>query len=167
MVDGELAALVEPAGHPDAHVQDRVRGDPGGPDIEDALRHAPLDEFAVAALVVAAATGGVGADAVLDFVGATATLELAAATLRPGGELALVGGGGGQLTVRKPGFRPPGFRLSLPYWGTRPELAEVIAPARSGALRVETDHSPLSAAPQAFDRLRRGGVRGRVVLVPD
>ncbi|MFE9295922.1 hypothetical protein [Streptomyces niveus] len=36
----------------------------------------------------------------LDFVGATATLELAAATLRPGGELALVGSGGGQLTVR-------------------------------------------------------------------
>ncbi|MFI2291686.1 zinc-binding dehydrogenase [Streptomyces niveus] len=55
----------------------------------------------------------------------------------------------------------------MPFWGTRPELAEVIAPARSGALRVETDHSPLSAAPQAFDRLRRGGVRGRVVLVPD
>ncbi|MFE3138680.1 NAD(P)-dependent alcohol dehydrogenase [Streptomyces scopuliridis] len=111
--------------------------------------------------------GGVGVDAVLDFVGDTATLELAAATLRPGGELALVGSGGGQLTVRKPGFLPPGFRLSLPFWGTRPELADVIALARSGTLRVETNHSPLSAAPQAFDRLRQGGVRGRVVLVPD
>ncbi|MFG2175951.1 phosphotransferase [Streptomyces niveus] len=93
--------------------------------------------------------------------------HVGSATLRPGGELALVGSGGGQLTVRKPGFLPPGFRVSLPFWGTRPELAEVIALARSGALRVETDHSPLSAAPQAFDRLRRGGVWGRVVLVPD
>ncbi|MFJ9179271.1 alcohol dehydrogenase catalytic domain-containing protein [Streptomyces sp. NPDC102360] len=111
-------------------------------------------------------TGGAGVDAVLDFAGTTATLELAAAALRPGGELALVGSGGGQLAVRKPGFLPPGFRLSLPFWGPRPDLTEVIALARSGALKVETQRFPLSAAPEAFARLRRGGVRGRAVLVP-
>jgi propanol-preferring alcohol dehydrogenase len=105
-------------------------------------------------------------DAVLDFAGTTATLELAAAALRPGGGLALVGSGGGQLTVRKPGFLPPGFRLSLPFWGPLPELPEVIALARSGAVRVETEHFPLSAAPEAFARLRRGQVRARAVLVP-
>ncbi|MHA5050630.1 zinc-binding dehydrogenase [Streptomyces sp. SD15] len=98
---------------------------------------------------------------------AVATLELATDVLRPGGELALVGSGGGQLTVRKPGFLPPGFRLSLPFWGTRPELAEVIALARSGALPVETEAYPLSAATEAVGRLRRGEVRGRAVLVPD
>ncbi|MFF0401293.1 NAD(P)-dependent alcohol dehydrogenase [Streptomyces sp. NPDC005248] len=112
-------------------------------------------------------SGGVGVDAVFDFVGSTATLEMATAALRPSGELALVGSGGGQINVRKPGFLPPGFRLSLPFWGTRPELAEVIALARSGALRVETERFPLSAAPRAFDRLRQGQVRGRAVLVPD
>ncbi|MEU6421473.1 MULTISPECIES: NAD(P)-dependent alcohol dehydrogenase [Streptomyces] len=119
------------------------------------------------AQVLRAQADGVGVDAVLDFAGTTATLELATSTLRPGGELALVGSGGGQLTVRKPGFLPPGFRLSLPFWGPRPELAEVLTLAHSGALRVETEHFPLSAAPEAFGRLRNGKVRARAVLVPD
>ncbi|MEV7733021.1 NAD(P)-dependent alcohol dehydrogenase [Streptomyces sp. NPDC088921] len=119
------------------------------------------------ARVLKAETGGVGVDAVLDFVGNEATFALAVQLLRPGGELAVVGSGGGRLTVRKPGFLPAGFRLSLPFWGTRPELAEVIALARAGSLHVETEQFPLSAAPEAFGRLRRGRVRGRAVLLPD
>ncbi|MEU1802906.1 NAD(P)-dependent alcohol dehydrogenase [Streptomyces sp. NPDC019937] len=119
------------------------------------------------ARVLRARGGGAGADAVLDFVGTAETLELATGILRPGGELALVGSGGGRLTVSKPGAQPPGFRLSLPFWGPRPQLAEVVALARSGALPVETERFPLSAAPEAIDRLRRGRVRGRAVLVPD
>ncbi|MGP4044100.1 NAD(P)-dependent alcohol dehydrogenase [Streptomyces sp. 2A115] len=119
------------------------------------------------ARVLSARSGGAGVDAVLDFVGTTQTMELAAGVLRPGGELAVVGSGGGRLTVSKPGVLPPGFRLSLPFWGTRPELAEVVALARSGAIHVETERFPLSAAPEAIDRLRRGRVRGRAVLVPD
>ncbi|MEV0219147.1 NAD(P)-dependent alcohol dehydrogenase [Streptomyces sp. NPDC050704] len=111
-------------------------------------------------------SGGAGADAVLDFVGTTETLELATGILRPGGELAVVGSGGGRLTVSKPGVLPPGFRLSLPFWGSRPELVEVVALARSGAIHVETEQFPLSAAPEAIDRLRRGLMRGRAVLVP-
>ncbi|WP_413104325.1 NAD(P)-dependent alcohol dehydrogenase [Streptomyces sp. Inha503] len=114
-----------------------------------------------------ARSGDVGADAVLDFVGTAQTLELAIGVLRPGGELALVGSGGGSLTVSKPGVLPAGFRLSLPFWGTRHELAGVVTLARSGALRVETESLPLSAAPEAIDRLRRGAARGRTVLVPD
>ncbi|MBI0293587.1 NAD(P)-dependent alcohol dehydrogenase [Streptomyces sp. PRKS01-29] len=114
-----------------------------------------------------ARSGDVGADAVLDFVGTARTLELAAGVLRPGGALALVGSGGGSLTVAKPGVLPPGFRLSLPFWGARQELAEVVALARSGALHVEAERFPLSAAPEAIDRLRRGAARGRTVLVPD
>lgn len=114
-----------------------------------------------------ARSGDVGADAVLDFVGTAQTLELATGVLRPGGELAVVGSGGGSLTVSKPGVLPAGFRLSLPFWGTRHELAGVVALARSGALHVETERFPLSAAPETIDRLRRGGARGRTVLVPD
>ncbi|MFE3826860.1 NAD(P)-dependent alcohol dehydrogenase [Streptomyces sp. NPDC059092] len=112
-------------------------------------------------------SGGAGADAVLDFAGTTTSLELATGILRPGGELSVVGSGGGRLTVSKPGALPPGCRLSLPFWGTRPELAEVVALARSGALHVETDRFALSAVAEAFGRLRRGQVRGRAVLVPD
>ncbi|MEV6586677.1 NAD(P)-dependent alcohol dehydrogenase [Streptomyces acidicola] len=137
--------------------------------LELALRYGAHDGMpmrADTARMLRVGTGGVGVDAVLDFVGSEATLALAVEVLRPGGELAVVGSGGGRLTVRKPGFLPAGFRLSLPFWGTRPELAEVIALARSGALHVETEQFPLSAAPEAFGRLRQGRVRGRAVLLP-
>lgn len=117
--------------------------------------------------VLRARGGDVGADAVLDFVGTAETLDLAVGVLRPGGELAVVGSGGGRLTVAKPGVLPPGFRLSLPFWGPRHQLAEVVALAGAGALHVETERFPMSAAAEAIDRLRRGRVRGRAVLVPD
>lgn len=111
--------------------------------------------------------GEAGVDAVLDFVGTSATLRLGLSVLRAGGELVLVGSGGGELTVRKPGALPPGLRISLPFWGTRPELERVVALARSGALRVTTERFPLSRASEAIDALRSGAVRGRAVLVPD
>ncbi|MFI6375552.1 NAD(P)-dependent alcohol dehydrogenase [Streptomyces sp. NPDC050546] len=111
-------------------------------------------------------TGGAGVDAVLDFVGTSATLRLGVRALRPGGDLALVGSGGGELTVRKPGALPSGIRLSLPFWGTRPELGEVVALARSGAVTVETSLFQLTEAPAAIGALRAGGIRGRAVLVP-
>ncbi|WP_105969298.1 NAD(P)-dependent alcohol dehydrogenase [Streptomyces geranii] len=112
-------------------------------------------------------TGGVGAVAVLDFVGSRSTLELATGVLRAGGELAVVGSGGGELSVRKPGVLPPGTRISLPFWGTLPELERVVALAREGTLKVEVERFALSRAPEAIEGLRSGGVRGRAVLVPD
>ncbi|MBK6010198.1 NAD(P)-dependent alcohol dehydrogenase [Streptomyces sp. MBT53] len=112
-------------------------------------------------------TGGVGAVAVLDFVGSRSSLELAVAVLRAGGELAVVGSGGGELAVRKPGALPPGARISLPFWGTLPELEAVSALAREGALKVGVERFALSSAAEAIERLRSGTVRGRAVLVPD
>lgn len=119
------------------------------------------------ASVLRSRTGGAGAAAVLDFVGSHSSLELAAGVLRAGGELAVVGSGGGELTVRKPGTLPPGARISLPFWGTLPELEAVVALAREGALRVEAERFALSGVGEAVARLRAGGVRGRAVLVPD
>jgi len=116
---------------------------------------------------VRTASGGAGADVVLDFAGTDATLELAARSLRADGDLVIVGSGGGNLAVRKPGALPAGARVSLPFWGTRDELAEVVALARSGALRVEVERFPLAAAPEAIARLRAGTLPGRAVLVPD
>jgi propanol-preferring alcohol dehydrogenase len=104
-------------------------------------------------------------DAVLDFVGADSTLTLAAASLRAGGDLVVVGSGGGRLTVSKQ--LPTGTRISLPFWGTRPELPEVLALARDGRLRVAVEEFPLSAAGEALDRLRAGAIRGRAVLLPE
>ncbi|MEV4318070.1 NAD(P)-dependent alcohol dehydrogenase [Actinocrispum sp. NPDC049592] len=116
--------------------------------------------------VLRAATEGTGVDAVFDFVGNDETLALGARALRAGGDLVRVGSGGGQLTITKPGPLPQGGTLSLPFWGTQPELHAVIALARTGRLRVETELFPLSAAHSALDRLRAGRIRGRAVLVP-
>jgi propanol-preferring alcohol dehydrogenase len=107
-----------------------------------------------------------GADAVLDFAGTDATLELAARSLRPDGDLVVVGSGGGQLAVRKPGPLPPGARVSLPFWGTRAELSAVVALARAGTIHVEVEPFPLTAAEEAIARLRAGTLDGRAVLIP-
>jgi len=109
---------------------------------------------------------GRSADAVFDFVGSDATLRLAAGVLRPGGDLALVGSAGGKLTIGKPGPLPAGGSVSLPFWGSRPELAEVIGLARAGVLRVETEIFALSEAAEALERLRAGKIIGRAVLRP-
>ncbi len=113
------------------------------------------------------ATGGRGADVVLDFAGTDATLDLAARSLRADGDLVIVGSGGGHLTLRKPGPLPAGARVSLPFWGTRDDLAEVVTLARGGALTVEVERFPLAAAHEAIDRLRAGTLHGRAVLIPD
>jgi propanol-preferring alcohol dehydrogenase len=57
-------------------------------------------------------------------------------------------------------------RASLPFWGTQPELVEVVRLARSGRLHVETTTFALTNAGEALALLRDGKVRGRAVLVP-
>jgi alcohol dehydrogenase, propanol-preferring len=116
--------------------------------------------------VLRATTGGIGVDAVLDFVGARSTLDLAVRSLRSDGELVVVGSGGGELTISKPGPLPQGCRLSLPFWGSRAELAEVITLGRSGAVRAEVERLPLTAVHEAIAALRNGNLAGRAVLIP-
>jgi alcohol dehydrogenase, propanol-preferring len=116
--------------------------------------------------VIRAASQGRGADVVFDFVGASATLALAVEVLRTDGELAIVGSGGGQLTLAKPARLPFGTTVSLPFWGTRGELADVVALAQRG-LHVETTQFRLDEAERVFEELRAGALVGRAVLVPN
>jgi alcohol dehydrogenase, propanol-preferring len=121
------------------------------------------DESAVAE--IRALTGGVGAQAVFDFVGAPPTLEIARRSVAPDGVVQIVGIGGGLMAT---GFfsTPMGASVRAPYWGTRPELMEVLDLARSGAVRVEVETYSLDEAPAAYRRLHEGKVRGRAVVVP-
>jgi propanol-preferring alcohol dehydrogenase len=106
-----------------------------------------------------------GADVVLDFVGSPATVELARAVASSGGEIAVVGLAGGALPV---GFGTVPFevRVSLPFWGTKAELAEVVALARARRIRAHVETFPLSDVRTAYDRLRAGTIDGRAVVVP-
>lgn len=106
-----------------------------------------------------------GADAVLDFVGSDVTMALGIDLLGPGGDLVVVGSGGGSLDFRK-GALPQGIRVSAPFWGTAEELAAVVDLARAGHLAPEVEVIAFDEVPAAYDRLRRGGVLGRMVVDP-
>ena len=110
-----------------------------------------------------------GAEAVFDCVGVDPTVKLAASVVTTGGRLMLVGLGGGTLQV-KPGVADIGIpmetRVVVPFWGTRAELAEVIALARAGRLAAHVQQFPLTGAQEAYEMLHTGTIRGRGVVVP-
>jgi propanol-preferring alcohol dehydrogenase len=111
------------------------------------------------------AAGGRGAALVIDCVGIDATLELAAACAAPGGQVSILGVGGGTLPVNL-GVIPFETSVIISNWGTRAELAEVIGLASAGAVRIEVERVRLDEVPAAYERLDAGAVRGRVVAVP-
>lgn len=118
-----------------------------------------------AAAEITELTGGHGAEVVLDFVGVDATLALAAAVTRQLGHLTLVGIGGGTLPIS---FFGIGYEVSVAttYWGTLPELFEVISLAQTGKVRATVHRYSLADAPQAYADLYAGALEGRAVIVP-
>lgn len=106
-----------------------------------------------------------GADVILDFVGSQSTVDLARAVVTAGGDIAIVGLAGGALPVGF-GTLPFEVRVSVPFWGTRAELADVIALARAGRIRAHVERFWLEDAQQAYDTLRAGRLKGRAVVMP-
>jgi propanol-preferring alcohol dehydrogenase len=111
-------------------------------------------------------TDGLGAEVVLDFVAAESTLRQAAGMVAMDGEIVAVGLGGGRLAFAA-GLVPLGVTATVPYWGTRPELAELLALARGGALDVRVETYSLDEAPLAYELLRAGKITGRAVILPN
>jgi propanol-preferring alcohol dehydrogenase len=124
-----------------------------------------VEAGATAAAEVRDLTGGRGAEVVIDLVGSDATLALAAAVSRPLGHLTCVGIAGGTLPFNYFGL-PQEVSVASTYWGSRPELAEVIALAEAGHLRPEIHRFALDEAPEAYRRLHAGDLTGRAVVVP-
>lgn len=110
-------------------------------------------------------THGQGAEVVLDFVGVDATLALAAGVARPLGHLTIVGIGGGSLPLS---FFSIGYEVSVAttYWGSLPELYEVIALAGAGRVRANVTTYPLSQAMSVYHQMRAGHLDGRAVILP-
>lgn len=114
---------------------------------------------------VKAIAGGIGANAVFDFVGANPTAELAGKLVRPEGDVHIIGVGGGALPVGI-GTLPYDANVRAPYWGSRLELMEVVELAKAGKIKVEFERFSLDDGPKAYERLHKGDLRGRAVLVP-
>jgi propanol-preferring alcohol dehydrogenase len=110
-------------------------------------------------------TGGRGADAVFDMVGSDATLALAAQIVSVEGHIGLVGLAGGSLPVSLLAL-PFGITVCPTYWGTLPELHEVLHLAGRGDLEAHTTNYALDHADEAYAAIRSGDVLGRAVVVP-
>jgi alcohol dehydrogenase, propanol-preferring len=117
------------------------------------------------AAAIRKATGGIGAELVLDVVGAEATLALGARSLRAEGRLVILGLATGTLPVSFFSL-PYGAEVATSYWGTVTELMEIVALARAGKIELDVDAFPLEQAPEVYARLKRGEIRGRAVVVP-
>jgi|RhiMethySRZTD1v2_1073278.scaffolds.fasta_scaffold17573_3 alcohol dehydrogenase, propanol-preferring len=111
-------------------------------------------------------TGPRGAGLVLDCVGVQPTIDLGARLLGRNCVWMIVGLGGGHHDFHH-GSTPYGCSVSIPYWGSRVELMEVIAMARGGRIHAEITEFPLEQAVEVYDKLKAGQIKGRAVLVPN
>jgi propanol-preferring alcohol dehydrogenase len=111
------------------------------------------------------AAGGRGAALVVDCVGGDETLALAAGAVAAGGHVSVLGLAGGTFPMRF-GAVPLETSVIFSNWGTRAELADVVALARAGALAIDVERVPLTAVPAAYERLAGGAGHGRLVAVP-
>ena len=115
---------------------------------------------------IRAITGARGAGLVLDCVGVQPTIDLGGKLLGRNSVWTIVGLGGGHHDFHH-GSTPYGTTMSIPYWGSRVELMEVIAMARDGRIHAETTEFPLRDAVDVYAKLKAGRIAGRAVLIPD
>jgi propanol-preferring alcohol dehydrogenase len=111
-------------------------------------------------------THGLGAEVVLDMVGVNPTLQMATQISRVLGHVTIVGLGGGALPVN---FRSPAQECSVasPYWGSIPELMEVVSLAQAGKIKMLAEQFPLERAAEAYHLLHDGKISGRAVITPN
>ncbi len=117
------------------------------------------------------ATGGAGAELVLEVIGRPETVELGVSLLREGGQLVVVGIAAGAATAAIPitGLVRRGLTITGSYGArTRRDLPEVVRLADEGAFdvrRAVTRRFTLEEAPQAYDLLDAGQIQGRSIVV--
>jgi propanol-preferring alcohol dehydrogenase len=111
-------------------------------------------------------THGQGANLVLDMVGIDPTLKIAAQLARALCHVTIVGLGGGALPVNFFSL-PHECSVTAPYWGSIPELVEVVSLAREGKIKMLVEHFPLERAAEVYRLLHDGKIVGRAVITPN
>ncbi len=111
-------------------------------------------------------TSGMGVEAVLDFVGAGATMELAARIIRPLGHIVVVGRSQGSFEF-KDRTLSHGAAMSTTFGGSKLELMHLVALAEAGRIKPHITRYPLSEVDKVFEMLRNGEIVGRAVIVPE
>ena len=124
----------------------------------------PTADGALRALLKSTGGGVLGA---VDFVGAGSSFAFGFGALAKAGKLVSVGLFGGSTPVAPAMISMKAVSLIGSYVGSLEEMREVMQIARSGALpELPVATRPLGQLNEALDDLKKGRVRGRVVMLP-
>jgi D-arabinose 1-dehydrogenase-like Zn-dependent alcohol dehydrogenase len=108
-----------------------------------------------------------GAWAVIDYVGASKTVQLGVDSITKGGSVIIVGLFGGDITVSTPFFPLRAMAIRGSYVGSLPEMKELLDLVRAKGLPpVPLKTRRLDEVGGVLDELRAGKVVGRIVLTP-
>jgi alcohol dehydrogenase, propanol-preferring len=112
-------------------------------------------------------TDKLGADAVIDFVNASKTVETDMQFLRRRARLVLVGLFGGELKLSLVMMPTRAYRLIGSYTGTLSDLIELVSLAERGVIKpVVSNRFTLDQATEALTMLNKGKIIGRGVINP-
>jgi propanol-preferring alcohol dehydrogenase len=95
---------------------------------------------------------------------AKAAYDMALRCLRPTGTLAVVGLPPEPLTFPALALVSPEARIVAAAVGTRDDVRAVLGLAAEGKLACRIEEVPLADVNEVLDRMRRGAIRGRIVL---
>ena len=113
-------------------------------------------------------TGGRGVDAVFDMVGVGPTVETAMKTVGTNGRVTIVGLGAAGSDYNWQWYKEPyEAELVKTYWGTLPELNELVALLQQGDLEPQYTTYTLDEGLDAYQKLLNGEVSGRAIIVPN
>lgn len=112
-------------------------------------------------------TDNLGADAIIDFVNASKTVETDMKMLRRRGRVVLVGLFGGELKLSLVSMPTRAYRLIGSYTGSLSDLIELVSLAKRGVIKpVVSNRFKLSQATEALQMLKDGKILGRGIINP-
>ena len=111
-------------------------------------------------------TGKLGADAVIDFVNASKTVETDMQFLRSRARLVLVGLFGGELKLSLVSMPTRAYKIIGSYTGTLSDMVELVSLAQRDVIKpVVSNRFKLDQA-ESFQMLKDGKIVGRGVINP-
>lgn len=112
-------------------------------------------------------TDNLGADAIIDFVNASKTVETDMQMIRRRARVILVGLFGGELKLSLVSMPTRAYRLIGSYTGSLDDLIELVSLAKRGVIKpVVSNRFKLDQATEALQMLKDGKIVGRGIINP-
>src|ERR671926_305171 len=112
-------------------------------------------------------TDKMGADAIIDFVNASKTVETDMQLLRRRGKLVLVGLFGGELKLSLVTMPTRAYKIIGSYTGSLKDMVELVSLAKRGVIKPLVSNTfKLSQVTEALSKLKEGKIIGRGVINP-